>query len=238
MQGIIKYIWNNKFNFLLILCWTLIVVPAVLHHELWYDEILAYHTVKTLSFSEILHNLQSNQGHPPLWYIVQFPFVKSGFSSNIIQFLSFFFVFISVCYFTLRSRFNVLIKFLFLFSSGMLYLFPVLPRSYALMPLLFFALADLYPNRHNRPILYSNLLILLSQVHSLVWGFCIITSILFIIEFVKDIGLDEKKLRYHDHDKLAHYAKAACDIQYNFPIGWEELNGIHHRGTWPYRYRL
>ena len=52
------------------------------------------------------------------------------------------------------------------------------------------------------------------------------------LQFVKDIGLDEDKLRFHDHDKLAHYAKAACDIQYKFPIGWEELNGIHHRGIW------
>ncbi len=53
------------------------------------------------------------------------------------------------------------------------------------------------------------------------------------LSFVKDvIGLDETKLRFHDHDKLAHYAKAACDIQYNFPMGWQELNGIHNRGEW------
>ena len=52
------------------------------------------------------------------------------------------------------------------------------------------------------------------------------------LEFVEDMGLPADKLRYHDHEKLAHYAKAACDIQYKFPIGWEELNGIHHRGTW------
>lgn len=53
------------------------------------------------------------------------------------------------------------------------------------------------------------------------------------LNFVKNIiGLDEAKLRFHDHDKLAHYAKAACDIQYNFPMGWQELNGIHHRGEW------
>ena len=52
------------------------------------------------------------------------------------------------------------------------------------------------------------------------------------LEFIIDLGLNPEKLRYHDHDKLAHYAKAACDIQYNFPIGWEELNGIHHRGIW------
>ncbi len=51
-------------------------------------------------------------------------------------------------------------------------------------------------------------------------------------DFLLDLGLKEENLRYHDHDKLAHYAKCACDIQYNFPIGWQELNGIHHRGTW------
>ena len=52
------------------------------------------------------------------------------------------------------------------------------------------------------------------------------------LKFVEDLGLKAEDLRYHDHDKLAHYAKAACDIQYNFPMGWQELNGIHHRGTW------
>lgn len=52
------------------------------------------------------------------------------------------------------------------------------------------------------------------------------------LNFVESLGLKGENLRFHDHDKLAHYAKAACDIQYNFPIGWQELNGIHHRGTW------
>ncbi len=52
------------------------------------------------------------------------------------------------------------------------------------------------------------------------------------MKFITDLGLDFNKLRFHDHDKLAHYAKCACDIQYNFPMGWEELNGIHHRGIW------
>ncbi len=52
------------------------------------------------------------------------------------------------------------------------------------------------------------------------------------MKFVEDLGVDKNHLRLHDHDKLAHYAKAACDIQYFFPIGWQELNGIHHRSTW------
>jgi len=41
--------------------------------------------------------------------------------------------------------------------------------------------------------------------------------------------LDENKLRFHDHDKLAHYANAATDVEYEFPIGFKEVEGIHSR---------
>jgi len=54
----------------------------------------------------------------------------------------------------------------------------------------------------------------------------------FAMDFFKTIGIDAEKLRFKDHDKLAHYAKAACDVQYLFPFGWQELNGTHLRGTW------
>lgn len=48
-------------------------------------------------------------------------------------------------------------------------------------------------------------------------------------KFYIDLGIKEENLRYHDHEKLAHYAKAACDIEYKFPFGWGELNGTHNR---------
>lgn len=44
-----------------------------------------------------------------------------------------------------------------------------------------------------------------------------------------DLGIGEDKLRFHDHEKLAHYAKEACDIEYNFNFGWGEINGTHNR---------
>ena len=47
--------------------------------------------------------------------------------------------------------------------------------------------------------------------------------------FLLGLGFKEEHLRFKDHDKLAHYAKSACDIQYLFPMGWSELNGIHDR---------
>ncbi len=43
------------------------------------------------------------------------------------------------------------------------------------------------------------------------------------------LGIDEKNYRFHDHIKLAHYANAACDIEFNFPMGFKELEGIHSR---------
>ncbi|WP_116789968.1 glycine--tRNA ligase [Flavobacterium psychrotrophum] len=43
------------------------------------------------------------------------------------------------------------------------------------------------------------------------------------------LGLGEKNYRFHDHEKLAHYANAAADIEFNFPFGFKELEGIHSR---------
>ena len=48
-------------------------------------------------------------------------------------------------------------------------------------------------------------------------------------EFFMKLGIPESKMRYHDHEKLAHYAKEACDIEYNYAFGWGELNGTHNR---------
>jgi len=51
------------------------------------------------------------------------------------------------------------------------------------------------------------------------------------IEWFKNLGMTPDKLRFHDHpeDKLAHYAKEATDIEYQFPFGWGEIEGIHNR---------
>ncbi len=43
------------------------------------------------------------------------------------------------------------------------------------------------------------------------------------------LGFGDDNYRFHDHDKLAHYANAATDIEYNFPFGFKEVEGIHSR---------
>jgi glycyl-tRNA synthetase len=56
-------------------------------------------------------------------------------------------------------------------------------------------------------------------------------------DFYRKMGIRESRLRFHQHgpDELAHYAKIAFDIQYEFPFGWKELEGIHNRTDYDLR---
>lgn len=45
----------------------------------------------------------------------------------------------------------------------------------------------------------------------------------------RSLGIPESRYRFHDHVKLAHYADAACDIEYDFPMGFKEVEGVHSR---------
>jgi glycyl-tRNA synthetase len=49
------------------------------------------------------------------------------------------------------------------------------------------------------------------------------------IQWHLSLGLGKENYKFHDHIKLAHYANAACDIEFNFPMGFKELEGIHSR---------
>jgi glycyl-tRNA synthetase len=49
------------------------------------------------------------------------------------------------------------------------------------------------------------------------------------IKWHKKLGLGDVNYRFHDHVKLAHYADAAVDIEFNYPFGFKELEGIHSR---------
>ena len=49
--------------------------------------------------------------------------------------------------------------------------------------------------------------------------------------YIETLGINKNNLRFHEHNKneLAHYAKEAWDIEYNYPFGWSEIEGIHNR---------
>ncbi|HEX2788538.1 MAG TPA: glycine--tRNA ligase [Ignavibacteria bacterium] len=49
------------------------------------------------------------------------------------------------------------------------------------------------------------------------------------VNWFEKYGMKKEKLKFHEHEKLAHYAKAAFDIEFEFPFGWGEIEGIHNR---------
>ena len=49
------------------------------------------------------------------------------------------------------------------------------------------------------------------------------------LKWHKKLNLNEENYKFHDHQNLAHYANAACDIEFKFPFGFKELEGIHSR---------
>jgi len=55
------------------------------------------------------------------------------------------------------------------------------------------------------------------------------------INWFKKLGMKENKLKFYPHEKLAHYAKAAVDIEFEFPFGWGEIEGIHNRTDYDLR---
>jgi len=54
------------------------------------------------------------------------------------------------------------------------------------------------------------------------------------VRFHRELGFGESRLRVRPHEpgELAHYAKAAADIEFKFPFGWQEIEGVHDRGDW------
>ncbi len=57
------------------------------------------------------------------------------------------------------------------------------------------------------------------------------------LQWYVSLGIPEAKLRFREHapNELAHYARRAVDIEYLYPFGWKELEGIHNRGDWDLR---
>lgn len=184
MEKVISFIKNNKFNISVLILYLLIASFALFHHELWRDEAQAWCLVRDMDFSGMFY-ITRTEGHPLMWYLILFPFAKMGASVISMQIISLVFVFLAVFFFLFKSPFNNWIKVLTIFSAGMLYYLPVVARNYCLIPIFLFLLAYTYKDRKEKPVLYTTLLILLSNTHSLMLGFCATLALFFCYEMIK-----------------------------------------------------
>lgn len=176
---------KNKFNILIFILWLLISLFALLHHEIWRDEAQVWCLVRDLNFVDI-YNATRVEGHPMLWYLLIMPFAKFGLPVESMQIISFVLVAASILFLLFKSPFTTLQKTLISLSAGMTYFLPAIARNYALIPIFIFLLAYFYPKRSENPWKYSLLLILLSQTHVLMFAFCGILFLFFVIEKIKE----------------------------------------------------
>jgi hypothetical protein len=155
----------------------ILLTITIIHHEPWADEAQAWLLARdTNPFDLIFKNLRY-EGHPPLWYIIIIipskilPYRSISVISAIIATAG---VYILLYY----SHFPRIIKYLLPFTYFVFYQYAVIARSYALVPILLFAIASIYNQKSDKIYLFTLLVCLLAYVS--VFSTLIALSIMFI----------------------------------------------------------
>lgn len=172
-------------NIALALCYAIFTFFIVLHHEIWTDEVQVWQVVKNLSVFGLIKHL-INEGHPSFFYLIIMPFAKLNFSIFSMQIICWLSTVLGVFLLLQFSPFKWWCKLAIILSSGFLYFFPVIARSYSILPLLVFLTAILYEKRKERPIPYGISVFLISQVHAIMFAFCSLLALLFGIEIKQE----------------------------------------------------
>lgn len=217
MDTLKNFIIKNKFNFFILALWLIITITTMLHHEVWRDEAQVWCLIRDLPFDKLLNAIKV-EGHPALWYFINYPFVKLGCDVISMQILALISVFFGIVLLVFKSPFNKLITTLLLFSSGLLYWFPIISRNYALVPFCIFLTAFLYKKRKEHPYFYLLSLFLLMQTHSLIFAFVGMLLFFFTIETMKE------KENQKDSKLILFFILFFIYIFNVFMIGMEGIN--------------
>ena len=162
----------------------LTLVGAILH-EPRLDETQAWCLVRDNDIGGIYAALQY-EGHPPLWYMVLFPFVKAGLPPEVLPFISWAFTFASACLVVKKAPFGNITKLLILLSGGFIYHIAVTSRIYCVILLVLCLLTVLYPKRKEHPLLFGLLTGLLAMSHIIMCGLVGIIGIYMLIDLFRD----------------------------------------------------
>ena len=158
----------------------------LLHHENWRDEAQAWQIVKYSNLSELFAQLKY-EGHPALWYLMLLPFAKLGLPFGAMGFISLGCMVITVWLILKKAPFSLPVKSILVFGSSFVYFYPVISRSYCLIPPILAWLAVLYPERKRKPVLYGVALGLLTQTHIYVIGLSLLLSAAWFLEVFVDM---------------------------------------------------
>ena len=180
-------------NIALTLCYAIFTFFIVLHHELWVDEVQAWQIAKYVSLGELFRQL-IDEGHPALFYLILMPFAKLNFSIFTVKIICWFSTVSGVFLLLQFSPFKWWCRLAIILSAGFLYFFPVIARSYSLLPPLIFITAILYKKRKEMPVCYALSVFLISQLHIIMLGFTSLLALFFGIETKKENKINKRTI--------------------------------------------
>lgn len=190
---------ENKKTLIKNIFWTLLyavfTLIFVFHHEIWADEAQVWLIAKNLSVFDLsLFKHLVNEGHPSFFYLLIIPFAKLHAPIWTMQAVCWLCSCAAVFLFLNFSPFNNFTKLSVCISAGFLYFFPVIARSYSILPLLVFLTAILYKKQEKHPFLYSLVLFLTANTHVIMEGFVSILFVCFLYDNIKKKRLVQKNV--------------------------------------------
>lgn len=168
---------------LAVLVYLSINIVMLLHHEPWSDEAQPWLVARDTGFGYFWKYLISNyDSHAALWYVILFPFAKTGFP-YITQFIiHLIFAVMAAVVFIWKAPFHRLIRYLWVFSYLMVFEYAIVARMYAVPIFLLFLIASVYPKRFQHPAGYAALIFLLFNASHLCFGLSLGLTAAFILE--------------------------------------------------------
>lgn len=197
---------NNNFLRILFVIYVLLIIFMFFYHENWRDEAQAYLLCRDMNFFELFQNVHY-EGHPFVYYLLLFPFVKIGIGPKIVNVFSVVFMSVSVYLILFRSKLNTVQKIAIIISYPVLYEFSVVGRSYSLVFLLLTIYALLYSKRSEHPIVLAFVLGMLLNTHILLDGFVAINVLLF---YGKEIYLCFKEKKFLEKKNILYGSFIIC----------------------------
>lgn len=172
------------FYTLIFIIYLVVIYFLASRHEVWRDEAQAWLIARDLNPIEVVKQMWY-EGHPCLWHFILMPFAKLGFDVSIMPFISCFIMALTAFLFLKYVNVPVVIKMIILFSSPFLYYYPIISRSYCLIPLVLTLISIFYEKRHTYRVCYTLSLLLLAYTHIIVLFPSIFLFSIYVYELFK-----------------------------------------------------
>ena len=187
-------IHSRQLYYVYLFVYALCIIFLLYHHEPWGEELNGWRIAKNYDIIEIF-KLMSREGHFMLWFMLSYPFAHLGFPPITMGLISCGLLLFAGYILLFKSKFPLIVRLILLFSYPFIYCFPVIIRCYALVPPILFLLAWVYPQRHEKGLIYGILLGLMANIHLYMEGFYMTMLFIYIYESI------EMRKRIHFYNK-------------------------------------